>query len=136
MPPEGFPSWARALLVIAHPDDEVMFFSTFLHHASSSASSDALHVLCLSTGNDEGLGKTRQDELHKSCHLFGIPSKNIVIIDHPNLQDGMKNDWPTQLIQDVVSAAITDLKPDLVRDSDLFARTERHHFALSHVSAA
>lgn len=39
---------SRSLLVIAHPDDEVMFFGPTLNHFRRKR--ENLHVLCLSTG--------------------------------------------------------------------------------------
>lgn len=38
----------RTLLVIAHPDDEVMFFGPTLNHFRRKG--ENLHVLCLSSG--------------------------------------------------------------------------------------
>lgn len=74
----------RLLLVIAHPDDEAMFFSPLL--LSRRASGDDIYVLCLSTGNFEGIGETRCKELYKSCNVYGIRKENVKIVNHESLQ--------------------------------------------------
>lgn len=38
----------RALIVVAHPDDESLFFSNYIKHAISTGMD--VHILCLSTG--------------------------------------------------------------------------------------
>ncbi len=86
----------KILLIVAHPDDEVMFFGPLL------ASTQRLSILCLSTGNYEGLGKTRVEELNKCAEVFNIPSRNLSIIDHQMLQDGMETHWPLDVIEGVV----------------------------------
>mmetsp|Transcript_5727 Transcript_5727/g.6248 ORF Transcript_5727/g.6248 Transcript_5727/m.6248 type:complete len:220 (+) Transcript_5727:6-665(+) len=86
----------KILLIVAHPDDEVMFFGPLL------ASTQRLSILCLSTGNYEGLGKTRMEELNKCAEVFNIPSRNVSIIDHQMLQDGMETHWPLDVIEGVV----------------------------------
>lgn len=63
-----------ALLITAHPDDECMFFSPTMPLIA--------HCLCLSNGNQDGLGAVREKELHASCQVLGI-SYTI-----GNLQDG------------------------------------------------
>ncbi|KAJ3258167.1 hypothetical protein HK103_003985 [Boothiomyces macroporosus] len=81
------------LLVTAHPDDECMFFSPAIIQLSKT---NNVHVLCLSVGNDQGLGKTREKELIKSCSILGI--KNVLSTDDPELQDGMQIDWKADAV--------------------------------------
>ncbi|KAJ3275859.1 hypothetical protein HDV01_006725 [Terramyces sp. JEL0728] len=76
------------LLVTAHPDDECMFFSPAIIQLSKT---NNLHILCLSVGNDQGLGNIREKELISSCRVLGI--QNTLSIDDPELQDGMDIDW-------------------------------------------
>lgn len=90
----------KALLVVAHPDDEVMFFSPLLQWASGC--NEKMHILCLSTGNFEGLGEIRKQELARCVELFDIPPDCIQIIDHPALADGMDNLWPIDTISSLV----------------------------------
>lgn len=90
------------LLVFAHPDDEVMFFTPLLDLLQSREI--AVHFLCLSNGNFEGHGKAREAELVESAAYFGVPKKNVKIVSHPQLQDGMKEDWPAQVVRKEVDA--------------------------------
>jgi len=63
----------NSLLVIAHPDDEAMFFSPMLYNLNQYTNYN-VYLLCMSSGNFAGLGETRKRELEKSCSLFGIKS--------------------------------------------------------------
>ena len=103
----------KVLLVIAHPDDEVMFFTPALltlietgHHVS---------ILCMSSGNFEGMGSVRINELIKSAAVFQITAKDVHIIDDTRLQDGMTNDWPTSVIADIVLNYIKATQATMVR---------------------
>ena len=86
------------LLVIAHPDDEAMFFAPTLAHYASKSKVE-IRVLCLSTGNGDGMGETRRTELLRSCFgAFGIRARNVTIIDDPLLLDGQSQKWsPVQI---------------------------------------
>ena len=71
-----------ALLVIAHPDDECMFFTpTVLGLARQGITA---HVLCLSTGNFDGLGATRSRELRASCVELGVDERQTKPEPSPN----------------------------------------------------
>ena len=103
----------RVLLVIAHPDDEVMFFTPLL--STMSKLQQTVSILCLSNGNYEGLGNIRSSELIKSASMFSISSKDVTIIDHPELQDGMQNNWPTEIIADILFKHIQSTSYNMVR---------------------
>jgi LmbE family N-acetylglucosaminyl deacetylase len=70
------------LLVIAHPDDEVMFFGPTLIGITNSSNENNVRVLCLSNGtfflneltlgDADGLGHIRERELQDSLRHFGI----------------------------------------------------------------
>lgn len=60
----------RILLVIAHPDDESMFFLPTL--LALRRAHLALYLLCLSTGNAYGKGKVRSNELRSVCRWLGV----------------------------------------------------------------
>lgn len=70
----------RALLVIAHPDDECMFFGPTVIGLLQQKCE--LYLLCLSIGNYYQQGKKRKEELHSSCRSLGIKADNIVIVQH------------------------------------------------------
>lgn len=68
------------LFVVAHPDDESMFFTPMISQITKDPRY-SVFLLCLSTGNADGLGNRRLFEVH-SCahHVLAIPSENIVCI--------------------------------------------------------
>jgi N-acetylglucosaminylphosphatidylinositol deacetylase len=91
---------SKILLVIAHPDDEAMFFGPLL--IASRKELSQISILCLSNGNYDGLGKIRSKELLESGNIFSIPNDKITIIENNRLQDGMNNNWPVDIIADIV----------------------------------
>jgi N-acetylglucosaminylphosphatidylinositol deacetylase len=104
----------RLLLIISHPDDEAMFFSPFLKSVYGKDAASQVWVLCLSTGNDQGLGDKRRLELIKSCALYGISRTHVRVIDHVDLQDGMNVDWPLPIISDIVVDMAREVRPSLI----------------------
>lgn len=90
------PKGQHYLLVIAHPDDECMFFSPTIVNLTSN--NNRVSVLCLSNGDAEGLGKVREKELIKSCTLLGCKSEDVSVINHEELQDTMAMSWDSKII--------------------------------------
>ena len=96
------------VLVTAHPDDESLFFLPTLYglwqqqkrqQTRSPNQSFQIWLLCLTTGNYDGLGSTRQTELEGQC--FGDGRTNTVVlpmIDKLLLVRGedssVANQWP------------------------------------------
>ncbi|XP_051117309.1 probable N-acetylglucosaminyl-phosphatidylinositol de-N-acetylase [Andrographis paniculata] len=74
----------NVLLVIAHPDDESMFFAPDIGYLISQGHN--LHVLCISTGNANGLGDTRKEELYLASAVLKISTQQAKVLDHPGLQ--------------------------------------------------
>lgn len=71
------------ILVIAHPDDESMFFVPTLR--SLKARGETFWILCLTTGDYDGLGTIRSKEMQQAGVLLGA-EKTIVcdtLRDHP-----------------------------------------------------
>jgi N-acetylglucosaminylphosphatidylinositol deacetylase len=79
----GTQNWAKekVLLVTAHPDDECMFFAPTLLALGPVAAE--VHNLCLSVGNQDGLGSVRKEELARSLDVLGIPPARRKVLDHP-----------------------------------------------------
>ena len=108
---------SRILLVIAHPDDEVMFFTPLLRYLQSTSA--IVSILCLSDGNFEGIGTVRSLELIKCAAMFSIAAQDVHIVNYDQLQDGMKNDWPAHVIAEIVQRYILSIEPSLVSYSTL-----------------
>lgn len=77
-----------------------------------------LFVLCLSTGNAEGLGPVRQQELTRACGILGVPVDHVECLDHSELQDGRQTCWPAETVQEFIAQAAFKLHPDLVLTFD------------------
>ena len=96
----------RIILLIAHPDDEAMFFAPSLLHLTSPDLGNHLKVLCLSTGNADGLGGTRAKELEKSALTLGVRRReDVFIMDDTRFADGMQNTWSPDEIAKVLAQA-------------------------------
>ena len=72
------PSIGSVLLIIAHPDDEIMFWTptirTFL------GNNITLKILCLSNGNYNGLGELREKEFDDISRALNLPDNQILNI--------------------------------------------------------
>lgn len=67
---------ASVLLLIAHPDDESMFFSPTLMTLTSKPDVFEVNILCLSTCNSDRRD-TREKELIRAAHVLGLNEKNV-----------------------------------------------------------
>jgi len=74
--------YSRLLVLTAHPDDECMFFAPTLLGLNTKDNTE-IFSLCLSTGNADGLGMTREMEFHASYEVLGVPAERRWIVDHP-----------------------------------------------------
>ncbi|XP_068126458.1 N-acetylglucosaminyl-phosphatidylinositol de-N-acetylase isoform X2 [Hyperolius riggenbachi] len=100
------------LLLIAHPDDECMFFApTILGLLQEQR---PLSVLCCSTGNYYNQGEIRKREFFQSCAALGIPPSKVAIIDHRDLPDNPGVQWDQQLLSDLLLNHIKENHIDLV----------------------
>lgn len=87
-------SGKRILLLIAHPDDEAMFFGPTLRYLTHSSLSNQIIVLCFSSGNVDGLGHIRKSELQKSALQLGIIStEHVVVIEDKKFPVSMTANW-------------------------------------------
>ncbi|KAJ8921277.1 hypothetical protein NQ315_013749 [Exocentrus adspersus] len=125
----------RVLFVIAHPDDECMFFGPAILNYTKKKNC-SVYLMCLTTeylpplllahdkrntyceialdratenGNHYGMGSKRKKELYSSCKILGIPEGNILIHNHTNLPDAMDVRWPTELVSQLVSNQVDSL---------------------------
>lgn len=56
------------LVVVAHPDDETIFFGGLI----LSYPQTQWHVACVTDGNADGLGAERMKQLESACHQLGV----------------------------------------------------------------
>jgi N-acetylglucosaminylphosphatidylinositol deacetylase len=93
----------RICLLIAHPDDEAMFFSPTLLSLAKPESQNRIFILCLSSGDADGLGHIRRTELKKSALLLGVKSaEQVVILDDERFPDSMTKNWEAKEIAKVL----------------------------------
>lgn len=102
----------KALLVIAHPDDECMFFGPSVIGLLQQECE--LYLLCLSIGDYYKQGKARKEELHSSCRTLGIRDDNILIVQHSNMPDDPNCVWSSSLVGRIVHKYIKCLSVDAV----------------------
>ncbi|ETI21286.1 hypothetical protein G647_07632 [Cladophialophora carrionii CBS 160.54] len=96
----------RIILLIAHPDDESMFFSPTLQALTHPSLQNHLKILCMSTGDSEGLGATRRVELEKAAVTLGVRRKeDVFVLDDERFKDGMTQDWKADDISRVLASA-------------------------------
>ncbi|KAK3442945.1 hypothetical protein EUGRSUZ_B03172 [Eucalyptus grandis] len=95
---------SNALLVIAHPDDESMFFSPTISFLTSRGHN--LHILCLSVGDADGKGNIRKEELYQACVTFKVPHQQVKVMDHPDMQDGFGNKWNHNLLSKIIEEEV------------------------------
>ncbi|PIA46813.1 hypothetical protein AQUCO_01500392v1 [Aquilegia coerulea] len=108
----------KIMLVVAHPDDEAMFFSPTILHLVSKG--HTVHILCLSTGDADGKGNIRKEELYHACTTLKIPRQQIKILDHPELQDGFDNMWSSILIAKILKEETASQNIDLLITFDSY----------------
>ena len=74
----------RICLLIAHPDDEAMFFAPTVLALTRPETGNRVTILSLSSGNAEGLGETRRRELVESALVLGLRGpEDIEVVDNP-----------------------------------------------------
>ncbi|KAK4546402.1 hypothetical protein LTR36_002079 [Oleoguttula mirabilis] len=94
----------RICLLIAHPDDEAMFFSPTLLWLARPELGNQILILCLSSGDSDGLGHIRKDELKKSALLLGVTSaEHVVVVEDEKLPDSMTAHWDPKLVSGILT---------------------------------
>ncbi|KAK8061086.1 deacetylase LmbE-like domain-containing protein [Apiospora hydei] len=96
----------RICLLIAHPDDEAMFFAPTLLALTRPDTGNHVKILCLSTGDQDGLGHVRRTELKKSAMLLGLRDEDdAFVVDDPDFRDSITETWDTDKVATLLSAA-------------------------------
>lgn len=108
----------RVCLVIAHPDDECMFFGPIVRALTTPSSHNQLYVLCLTTGNFYGQGNLRTKELSAAvaCLLADSPTAaaDITCANEPDLPDSPGHEWNQEVCSRIVQAYIEANAIDIV----------------------
>ncbi|KAK8220072.1 N-acetylglucosaminyl-phosphatidylinositol de-N-acetylase [Zalaria obscura] len=95
----------RICLLIAHPDDEAMFFAPTVLSLTRPDLGNHVKILCLSSGNADGLGETRKKELVKSGLLLGLRSEDdVLVLDDPNFPDSMTVTWDAKRLTSLLTS--------------------------------
>jgi len=112
---------SQILLVIAHPDDESMFFLPFIYSCLNK--SKKVSLLCLSKGIEPGL--TRYQELMNASRIIGITNTavhgiNCFVRDEDIFHDGMNQNWPADVIAKTVNEYQEKWKIDTIVTFDQY----------------
>lgn len=78
------------ILIVAHPDDETMFFGPMILNLIKNNKS--IDILCLTNGNSDGIGWRREKELVNVIEAFGS-SLTLNVINDNKLPDSMSTSW-------------------------------------------
>ncbi|XP_038687084.1 probable N-acetylglucosaminyl-phosphatidylinositol de-N-acetylase isoform X1 [Tripterygium wilfordii] len=113
----------NVLLVIAHPDDESMFFSPTINYLIARRHN--LHILCLSVGNADGMGNLRKNELYQACAVLKVQLEKVRTLDHQELQDGFGKFWNHSLVAKIIEEEISGAGIDLIITFDHYG-VSRH----------
>uniref|UniRef100_A0A1I7TF40 N-acetylglucosaminylphosphatidylinositol deacetylase n=1 Tax=Caenorhabditis tropicalis TaxID=1561998 RepID=A0A1I7TF40_9PELO len=105
---------SRILILIAHPDDETMFFSPTIR--ALSLAGHRIFILCISNGNFDGLGKIRARELSKAALQLGISPGDVTCLDYDEFHDGAT--WNRNALCHVVMRHVEVLSADTVISFD------------------
>eukprot|EP01017_Pseudomicrothorax_dubius_P049779 TRINITY_DN9311_c0_g1_i1.p1 TRINITY_DN9311_c0_g1~~TRINITY_DN9311_c0_g1_i1.p1 ORF type:complete len:178 (+),score=35.56 TRINITY_DN9311_c0_g1_i1:64-597(+) len=78
----------NVLILIAHPDDETMFFIPTI---TSLKADYNLFLYCTTNGDYDGLGKVREKELEQVGKYLGF--SDVHILGDPEIKDGPNEKW-------------------------------------------
>jgi N-acetylglucosaminylphosphatidylinositol deacetylase len=117
------------VLIIAHPDDESMFFLPMLYHhlqhsRNNTATITTCWIICLTTGDYDGLGVTRTAELRTAVQILssshhGEADKNdvttnnrirLILLDRPDIcADHPQQAWNVEIVANVLAETLRDI---------------------------
>nr|CAD7446478.1 unnamed protein product [Timema bartmani] len=117
----------KVLFVIAHPDDECMFFGPVITKLAQKTDS-GMYLLCLSQGDHRNKGPERRRELWASCKILGIPDSHVMICNCTNLPDDPTISWPELDVAALILQHVESLSIDTVITFDKQGRW--HHVPL------
>ncbi|SMN22029.1 similar to Saccharomyces cerevisiae YMR281W GPI12 ER membrane protein involved in the second step of glycosylphosphatidylinositol (GPI) anchor assembly [Maudiozyma saulgeensis] len=104
-------------ILIAHPDDEVMFFAPTLSQLQTLNHTNlSFNIFCFSNGDADGLGSIRAKELNESISLLLRGQQySVHLFDH---KDGMNETWDENLMLSQLETVIGDIDNPLILTFD------------------
>ena len=87
------------LIIIAHPDDEIMFFTPTIKYLIKIGIK--IKILCLSNGNYDKIGEIRTEEFKNVSKYLKLEDNELINI--PELQDDIKKFWNEKIVSDKIS---------------------------------
>lgn len=116
--PNEIKSRKNFLIVIAHPDDESLFFNpTILGLISRNK---LAHLIVLSNGNNNGLGSIRENEFKISCQHLNIDLSRCLSLNLTYLQDNPNIWWPKINVSNIIDFYINKFQIDLLITFDKY----------------
>ena len=120
----------HVLFVTAHPDDEAMFFVPTIRNL---APAHDLSLLCLSSGDADGLGEVRKKELVKAGAVLGFETSAVRVVEHEGLPDGMRTEWSPELVAEIVEREVRAREIDVIITFDVHGVSGHwNHIAVHH----
>ncbi|TPX78681.1 hypothetical protein CcCBS67573_g00067 [Chytriomyces confervae] len=107
----------RVLLLVAHPDDECMFFGPTALQLSANAD---VHAVSVSNGNFDGLGSVREKEFVESCKVLGLRPGRVSVWDHESMPDGMNVWWKEDDIASAVGKYVLENQIEIIITFDKY----------------
>jgi N-acetylglucosaminylphosphatidylinositol deacetylase len=125
------------LLVVAHPDDECLFFGPSILNAwGDRRVGRALLVLSsgwffffldhsylnnvnrtkILPGDYDGLGEVRRKEVKGSCDTLGVSTDRCVVLEHRDMQDNPKKWWSEAVVEGMLKRYVDSWHIDLVSE--------------------
>ena len=106
----------RICLLIAHPDDEAMFFAPSVLALTQPHLGNHLKILCLSSGDADGLGEIRKKELANSALHLGLRSSgDVLVLEDTRFPDSMTTIWDAKAISNLLTSTFA---PQMAKLSD------------------
>ncbi|XP_023713340.1 N-acetylglucosaminyl-phosphatidylinositol de-N-acetylase [Cryptotermes secundus] len=125
----------RVLFVIAHPDDECMFFGPVILKLAQQSDCQ-IFILCLSEGDYNQEGVVRKQELWDSCRILGIPDSNITLCKNSYLPDDPAVRWREDIVANLLLNHIEALSIDTVITFDkLGVSRHQNHISIFYATA-
>ena len=85
------------LLIIAHPNDEIMYFTPTIKKLINLGIT--LKILCLSNGNNEKIDDIRTEEFKKVSKILKLEDNSILNI--PELKDDINQFWNENIVSEI-----------------------------------